>query len=343
MSNVLLNSGKAWQVYFNDVGLTAELVEEYTLYAEKLTSKKVPVIFDWHHLAALMGVSTKYLVSVVNASPYHYREFSIPKKTGGVRIIQAPRAALKECQRWILKNILSRIAVHSAAKGFASKKSIKDHAAPHVGLKPTLKMDFKDFFPSIKKRRVISLFSAIGYSKSVSLYLASICCLAERLPQGASTSPAISNIVCRSFDGRMSALARKRRWKYSRYADDLAISGEDVEFSLSFLIKRIARDEGFDINAEKTKFYPEGINRVITGVAVGKDSLGVPRGYRRDLSKDVYYVAKFGVLSHVAKTKKRHPLLLESLKGRLGFWEFIDPTDKKVDRLRRSLDKIKVG
>lgn len=337
MSSKPLTTKSSWEAYFKDVGLRDELVEEYGLYAAKLLENSLPVIFDWHHLASLLGVSVEFVASVHSASAYHYREFRVPKRSGGHRVIQAPRAALKECQRWILNSILYKFKVHAAAKGFVRKRSVREHAKIHIGMHPTLKMDFKDFFPSIAKRRVISLFRSMGYSDSVSLYLASFCCLGERLPQGAPTSPTLSNLVCRALDGRLTALAKKNKWVYSRYADDLAVSGRGVRFDSSRILSIISEDEGFLINHEKTRFYPIGSRRVITGVVVGEKSLSIPREYKRNLSQQIYYVGKYGVLSHIAKTRIREPDFLSHLSGRLEFWLFVEPASKRAIRLKRIL------
>jgi retron-type reverse transcriptase len=333
-----LNTKGAWQDYFLDVGLPSDISFEYASYASNLLERGLPVIFDWHHLAALLGVSVDYIRSVHNASEYHYRIFSIPKRSGGSRDIEAPRAALKRCQQWILKNILEKVDAHEAAKGFLRKRSIINHAKPHLRSGALLKMDFKNFFPSIKKRRVIALFKSLGFSGKVSLYLASICCLNDRLPQGAPTSPYLSNLICKYFDFRMSGLAAKKGWVYTRYADDIAISGGGVAFGLSKFVERIASEEGFAINKKKTKLYPVGARRVLTGIVLGDDSVSVPRSYKRELSKVVYYVEKFGLLSHVSKIRKKQPLLLDSLRGKIGFWRFVEPGNEKAKRLLAKLN-----
>lgn len=337
---MILNSRKAWEAYFRDVGLREDLIEQHGAYAGRLLDAGLPVIFEWHHLAALLGVSTEYVASVVSAGEYHYRRFSIPKRNGGIRVIEAPRAVLKNCQRWVLKNILQKIDISSSAKGFVKRRSIKSHAQVHVGAQRILKLDFDEFFPSISKGRVISIFRSIGYSESVSLYLASLCCLRERLPQGAPTSPALSNIVCRRFDLRIAKLCRKANWRYSRYADDLAISGGNIGIGALSIVRMIANEEGFKIKEEKTRLYAGGGRRVLTGVCIGAENLSVPRSFKREVTQQVYYVAKFGLLSHVAKTRRREPLLLDSLKGKLEFWLFIEPTSAKAMALKQALLRV---
>ncbi|MES2669741.1 MAG: retron St85 family RNA-directed DNA polymerase [Pseudomonadota bacterium] len=336
-----LNSRNAWDLYFRSIGLREELIERHGTYADRLLKAKLPIIFEWHHLAALLGVSLEYVASVTNASECHYRTFSIPKRAGGQRDIEAPRAALKRCQRWILDNILSKVVVSAAAKGFVRRTSIKDHARAHIGSQVLLKMDFENFFPSITKGRVISLFRSLGYSDSVSFYLASFCCMREHMPQGAPTSPAISNIMCRRFDLRLSKLCGSRGWRYTRYADDLAISGKDVFFAATRIVSKIAEDEGFSINNDKTKMYSGSGRKILTGLVLGEEKLSVTRSYRRSVSQQSHYVAKYGLISHVSKTRKRDPLLLDSLLGKVGFWLFVDPDDDRAKRIKLSLEKMR--
>ena len=339
VKNEKLSTPAAWQNYFQEIGLPQGLVEAYSGYASRLLKSGLPVIFEIRHLSLLLGVSEGFLNSIHNASKYHYRNFSIKKRGGGQREIEAPRSALKKCQNWVLKEVIEKIRSHDAATGFRKGCSVVKHAARHVGNSSTLKMDFKDFFPSIKKRRIVALFEYLGYSKSVSLYLASICCLGDRLPQGAPTSPSLSNIVARKFDARVTALANKRGWRYSRYADDIAITGHDVRFSLSKLIAAIAKNEGFEINDSKSRLMRPGSRRIITGVAIRNSSLTLPRPYRRELVQEVHYISKYGVFSHASKTKQRDPLLLERIKGKLAFWLQVEPRSKVALSLLEKLQK----
>ncbi len=315
-----LNSPASWLKYFRDVGLAEDVVQKHGEYVTKLLSKSLPVIFDWHHLSQLLGVSIDFTVSIVNSNCSHYREFKIPKRNGGHRTIVAPRRALKLCQRWILDNILNRLSCHPAAKGFVRKQSIKSHCAPHLGGDCFLKVDFKDFFPSISKSRVIALFRSMGYSNKVSLYLASFCCYGNSLPQGGVTSPAISNLMCRRLDSRLATFARSKGWIYSRYADDLVFSGSGIGFSAVNFLEYVVGEEGFSLNPEKTRIYRGDARPVITGLVIGDRALAVPRNFKRDVAKQVHYVLRYGVLSHSAKTRSRNPFLISTLLGKLGFW-----------------------
>lgn len=332
-----LTTTDSWVNYFQDVGLSADVVEQHRGYLEGLLSKSLPIIFDCQHLCMLLGVSDSFAAAVLNASSSNYREFRIPKRSGGSRTIIAPRRALKSCQRWILENILSRINCHPAAKGFVRRRSTKSHCRPHVGRETILKLDFRDFFPSIEKRRVIALFRSFGYTDSVSLYLASFCCFGERLPQGGVTSPAISNLICRRLDSRLTALATSKRWRYTRYADDIVISGRGLTHRVIDLVSKIGLDEGFELNSDKTRLYRGGARPVVTGLVIGSNELAVPREFKREVAKQVYYVLKFGVLSHSAKTKSRNPYLVSTLLGKLNYWLHVEPSNARAQGLRDGL------
>jgi hypothetical protein len=208
-----------WLKYFTNIGLKDEVVEEHLKYIGPLLDKGLPVIFDFNHLCKLLGRQEDYLASAINASAHHYRKYKIPKRRGGYRSICAPYPALLECQQWINKNILEVVSLHSAAHGFCKSRSILTNASEHLGKHSLLKIDLKDFFPSIEKPRIINVFRNLGYNRKVSFYLAALCCLDDCLPQGAASSPALSNIVSFGLDVRLSALLipTKNGSKESRY------------------------------------------------------------------------------------------------------------------------------
>ena len=164
-----------------------------------------------------------------------YVAFEIAKATGGVRRIHAPRHELKVLQRRILDQILARIPTHDACHGFVTGRSAVTNAAVHRDAHVVLKLDLADFFPTIHYRRVTGLFEYYGYCPEVAGRLAALCThrplLADGtvawpgvLPQGASTSPALANVVCRRLDARLTHLAHKVSARYTRYADDLTFS-----------------------------------------------------------------------------------------------------------------------
>lgn len=158
------------------------------------------------------------------ARGYEYRSFTRPKRRGGVRTIDAPNDKLKALQRRILQRLLNPLKLHSAATGFVRGRSIVDNAQPHVGRAVVINLDLEDFFPSIKADRVEAFWRAVGWDAEAARLLTAICTLDGALPQGAPTSPALSNLVCRRLDERLSALAARFEGEYTRYADDITLS-----------------------------------------------------------------------------------------------------------------------
>ena len=163
-------------------------------------------------------------LSQLQAVPRTYRSFTIPRRRGGMRPIQAPNPELMRIQRILLRRVLRRLRAHPAATGFERGRSIVSHAANHGQQAVVLCMDIRDFFGSTAQKRVYAYFRKIGWNRPAARLLAELCCHDGRLPQGAPTSPRLSNVVNFALDARLAGLARRIGARYSRYADDLAFS-----------------------------------------------------------------------------------------------------------------------
>lgn len=211
-------------------------------YVERLIKSDTIVILDFEHLAKLIGIGYGIFTSIINSPSSFYYNFEIPKRNGGTRKISAPYPLLLSAQRWIYENILIKQLLHENCKGFIKDISIVDNARPHLNKKFLLKMDIKDFFPSIKINRVMSVFRVLGYTKKISYYLASICCSEGVLPQGAATSPYLSNIIAKRLDYRLNGLAKRFNLTYTRYADDLTFSGDNISIKIKEYIESIVKD-----------------------------------------------------------------------------------------------------
>lgn len=258
----------------------------------RLKEYRLPLCGSHKAMARLMGISVKKLRFLAfSRKTSHYTRFQIPKKIGGKRDISTPIPQLKQAQEWILKNILERLELHNAAHGFRCEHSIVTNAQPHIGAEAIVNIDLQDFFPSISYKRVKGLFKSFGYSEAVSIVFGLICTepklkeveldgkkhlllswTERRLPQGAPTSPAISNLLCRRLDRRLSQMAEKLSFIYTRYADDLTFStssgslgniGKVLKFT-----KSIVNYEGFEINHTKTKVIHKSRQQKVTGVVV---------------------------------------------------------------------------
>ena len=210
-----------------------------------------------------------YCNFIKNKNEY-YTTFTIKKKNGGLRRIDSPNRLLKHIHRYILFKHLYNFKAHPSATGFIRGRSIFDNANYHVNKNHVYKLDLVDFFPSITKDMVFNVFISKGYNSEISTVMSELCTLNNVLPQGAPTSPAISNLVCYRLDTRLSSLAKKCKLSYTRYADDITFSGWYIKKGVTKLIEKIITDEGFKVSKEKTKLIKNKKNfrQVVTGVVV---------------------------------------------------------------------------
>ena len=217
--------------------------------------------------------------------------------------------------------------IHDNAHGFITNRSIITNASLHLNKKCILKMDIKDFFPSIPINWVINYFSSLGYPNNISYYLSAICCCNDSLPQGAATSPYLSNILLFSLDDRLTKLSKKYNLIYSRYADDMNFSGEYIPSNYSEIVSEIIFSYGLEANESKTQLLTRRGKRIITGLSVSGEALTIPRNKKREIRKEVHYIEKFGYLSHAAKLKIKNPAYIDSLEGKLTFWLQVEPNN----------------
>jgi retron-type reverse transcriptase len=288
-------------------------------YAKFLERNGLPVIFEFSHLSDELSITPSVLADMVNRTDSFYREFTIPKRRGGKRVISVPSPILLEAQRWIYLNVLVRRSLHDSAYGFVSKRSSVDNARKHLGARCLLKVDLKDFFPSISNKRVISIFRNFGYAPNVSYYLTKLCCQNEALPQGAATSPYLSNIIATTLDLRLSALSDKLNLTYTRYADDISISGDEIRPSLLGTIRSIIESEGFALNNDKTVIVRRSGKKLVTGISVAGENLRLSKSYKREIRKIVYFIEKYGLESHMEKTGEFYPVYLDRVKGKIQY------------------------
>lgn len=277
---------------------------------------------------------------MINSPESYYRSFKIRKRSGGFRRIDAPMPSLLMVQQWILENILNKLRIHPKAFGFVHGLSIVDNARLHAGRRQVLKLDISNFFPSIPFEKIVALLISVGFAPKISWYLARLVCLKGSLPQGAATSPRLSNIICFRMDCRMNGLAQKHGWKYSRYADDITFSGKDVTRSNASFINSIIEGEGFKPHPNKLRFYGSLDRKIITGISVKGRRLRPKSIFRRSLQTELFYIDKYGLQSHISKKKIRKLDYIDVLKGRLAFWEHVSPSDKSLLKSKLIFDRI---
>ncbi|PWT81760.1 MAG: hypothetical protein C5B58_09350 [Acidobacteria bacterium] len=223
-----------------------------------------------------------------------YRETIISKKRGGTRRLLIPDAKLKALQRRILHKVLRRLRVHPAAKGFERGQSIVDNAGPHVGRSVVIKMDIVDFFPSCKAEEVTAYFRKIGWDEAAGVILTKLCTHEGRLPQGAPTSPRLSNLINWPLDARIARWVAYRKGAYTRYADDITISfPKDYPRKVRGVIqqvRRAARKLGFQIHEQgKLRILRHHQQQRVTGLVVN-EKLNLPRRLRRLLRAVVHHL-----------------------------------------------------
>ena len=335
----IMKSLDEWRVYFEGNHVTPDLIDLALRYINNLNIQGLPVIFDFTHLARLLGVADTYLASVVNSPSDHWRSFKLRKHSGGFREISVPYPTLLYIQRWIYSNILIKISVSPYCHGFRPGRSIVTNAKWHVSRKELLKLDIADFFPSVTINRVINLFRGLGYSYDVGFYLASLCCLDGKLPQGAPTSPYISNVICKGMDSRIVKLAKRNKFNYTRYADDLTFSGEHINAGFIDLVSTIVGENGFTLNESKTRLYRSKGKRIVTGISVN-DKLTVPREYKRKIKQEIYYIKKYGLLDHLKEAKIKKEKYCRSLLGRICFWLQVEPKNEFAMDAKRHMIKL---
>jgi hypothetical protein len=267
-----------------------------------------------------------------------YTTHTIPKRGGGERKICAPKKQLKWVQKQILKHVLSKVPPHPAAHGFVNGRSTVSNASPHTGAELVVKFDLKDFFPTVHYFRVMGLFASLGYalgncmfgtddeSNQVAPVLARLCCYTPdpkqwgtaTLPQGAPTSPAISNLVCRRLDSRLDGLAEAYKGTYTRYADDLTFSFKSAEGvnlgRFRWWVDQVCQQEGFTVNQEKFRVIRDSQRQVVTGIVVN-EGVRVPRELRRELRAIVHNCAKNGVEAEAKKWAKARKKQVEGFDG----------------------------
>jgi hypothetical protein len=310
-------------------------------------------------LAKLLGVSIPQLRWLcfhreVCEKP-HYHLWTIPKRDGSRRQIAAPMVDLKKAQGWLLRNVVERLPVHGAAHGFLAARSTATNAHVHAGASVVVKVDVKDFFPTVTFRRVKGLFRKGGLPENV----ATLCALlatepprevvqfrgrtlyvakGERAcPQGAPTSPAITNAICLRLDRRMSGLSRTLGCAYTRYADDLAFSFRGTARppvgALLHGVHVILKHEGFRLNAKKTTVMRAGMSQRVTGLvtnAPNKD--GVPKAR---VPRDVVRRLRAAIFNREKGRPAKGNETLAQLRGMAAYIHMTDPV-----RGRAFLDRI---
>lgn len=313
---------KYYRNYIENLPITKEEKEKLLEKVKREEENKVPFIMNTYHLSNILGIKWNDFKKIINNSNKMYYDFSISKKSGGKRIISMPDKELLIIQKKIQEKILNNIIIHENAYGFVKNKSIKDNAKIHLNKDMILNIDLKDFFPSIHMGRVYYIFSNLcQYDNDTSYCLTKLTTYKNCLPQGAPTSPIISNIVSFMLDTRLSKIAEHFNINYTRYADDITFSGrkENINESLLKIVTNIIEECGFKINDKKTRFASYAGRQEVTGLIVNNTEINVSKNYVRKIRQELYYIKKYGLRSHRNKVGFKNRYYKDHLLGKILF------------------------
>lgn len=315
----------------NSAGYDQSYIDRCLKYAARLHQNNLPIIYSLSHLASLVGFDRVYLQQVAYSQSHFYRAFTVPKRSGGVRNIAEPLPNLKKIQKWILEQIFYRLAPSEYAKAFVPSRSIRDNARFHRNQPMVLKLDVRDFFPSLSTKLVISFFRSCGYSRAVSYYLTRLCTLEGGLPQGSPASPALSNFLLSKIDLKIAEYCLPKGIRYTRYADDLSFSGQFSENDLISYVKRKLKSLGLELNEKKTRLMLGHQRQQVTGIVVN-NKLQAPRDTRRGLRQAIFYIEKYGLDNHLSKIDEQRANYVAHLIGLANFVLFVNPRDREAMR-----------
>jgi RNA-directed DNA polymerase len=346
-------------------GCSEELLEAAIFQSNEsiYSPYNLPSILSLKHLADRTGVGHKHLREFVNRNNRDaYEKFSIQKRSGGRRFIHIPTPKLMHVQRWLHEHIFKAIPVHSASHAFAAGSSIQKCALKHCGARWLIKLDITDFFESISEIQVFRLFKEFGYQSLVAFELGRLCTaptsnhsprkfyhqwrvkegnevipeydeqLLGYLPQGAATSPLISNLVMRECDKKLSLLAKKHGLTYTRYSDDLSFSTRSKAFnrtvakSIVYEVYKIISEAGYRPQYRKTKIVPPSSKKIILGLNVDREKPRLQKEYKDRIRQHLYYVEKLGISEHVNNRGFDSIWGFKShLKGMIDYAKMIEP------------------
>ena len=331
--------------------------------ARPLFDQDLPIVLTLGQLASITGCKHQFLHKVVSRNIDPYKVFQIRKRSGGTRTICVPHPALLSLQRWIHSQILCAPEVEKplsrSATAYRPKSSHIVNARRHLAAKWLVKLDISSFFENISERQVYRVFRRLGYRALVAFCFARLCTrvipylidgrrqsngrwksgakrkflhnqVVGHLPQGAPTSPMLANFVCESLDRKLEKVALANSLIYTRYADDMTFSGNALgrpdERELIRKVANVISESGFSINLQKTTVGRAGSRRIVTGLSVQEDKLRLPRDYKDELRKDLYFISRFGLDDHCKKIAHKNRLTyLLRLEGRISYAERIEP------------------
>lgn len=326
---------------------------------------RLPPILTLKHLSIIADCSYRSLRSIVERTHQHpYRLFQIKKRSSGSRLICVPCGPLLQVQRWLNRFVLQVVPSHPCSMAFARGQSIFDCALKHCGCQWLIKLDVRRFFESISERQVYRVFARLGYRPLVSFEL---CRLLTRvphkrphpdrrhrwsngagvlkrqslseyhsieighLPQGAPTSPLLSNLCVRQLDDKLNLLAHQMQLVYTRYADDIVFStrapfSRESAMDVVATVKQELSALGLSANSTKTSIVPPGARKVVLGLLVDRDRPRLQQSFKKQMELHVYFLRKLGPLAHATKRNFDSVFALKVfLDGKVSFMNSVEP------------------
>jgi RNA-directed DNA polymerase len=344
-----------------------EQLNTWIQYARNLRKQNLPIIFNLKHLSKITNINQHLLYSVICRfkEKDYYKIFRIKKKTGGYRFIHSPNNELKKVQYFINKYILSKLDIHKSCFSYHKDGGVLRCAEQHTNAKILFKYDLKDFFFCINEMSVYHLFKSLGYTKKLSFQIARLCTIIlikdhEKyikkykvkdkeielgvLPQGAPTSPMLSNLLANQLDVKLSQLADTNNLIYTRYADDLTFSSNEklskIEIrTINSKILKIIKYEKFIINKNKISISRQGSRKQVLGLIVNNDTPKLSKDRKKKIDTFLYAIEKFGWKSTTEHYGFRDSLgFFHHLDGIIIYAEHIDKDLGK--KYRNKLDKL---
>ncbi len=316
---------------------------------EHVETYDTPFVNDTFQLASELGLQPRHLFYLLRNADSNYYCTEIPKKSGGMRVLHVPSSLLKATQHCILRCFLEKMPVSRYATAYRKGGRLGHNATPHVGHTYVLKMDITDFFDSIAFPQIVgTVFPKGMYPTHIRAMLTQLCCRNDRLPQGAPTSPAISNIVMRQFDNRLGIWCEKHDIAYTRYCDDLTFSANVPLFAVYQKAKAMLEEMGFEVNEKKTHFVKNTNRQTVTGLVVNQ-KVAVSADYKRALRQELYFAAKFGLADSILHSQKTDFMrdgkpdidrYYHHLCGKTNFLLSVEPQNTWFSKALRRLDVV---
>lgn len=271
------------------------------------------------------------LYSISNNIENNYKIFKIKKKNGKYRTIYEPNYTLKNIQRKILNNILNNKSISEFAKAYKKGISLKENAKTHLNKNIILKLDIENFFENINFTKVHNTCFQIEYfPQEIGILLTNLCTYNGYIPQGAPTSSYISNLVMKDFDEYIGKICKDKNIAYTRYSDDLTFSGDFNPSNIIKIVRKELLKLGLKINNKKTCIIKKGNRQTVTGIVVNQ-KLQVVTSYRKEIRKQIYYIKKYGIKSHLNFISYNNSIYkyINSLYGKINYILQINNEDKE--------------